>query len=139
MPALAIGLLLAGCESSSQMRRIEASRRIYETWPLETRQAVLDGKVELDMTPEMVRVALGAPGEVVERMVAGRNEVIWVYTHVETVAPAAPQVAIPSVPVRSAIVNGSSGSTPVALPQLAYRDREIAFFDGFVCRVDRPL
>ena len=39
--ALGLG---AGC-SSSQMSRIDRNRDIYETWPIEVKQAVLDGKV----------------------------------------------------------------------------------------------
>ena len=37
-----------GC-ASSQMNRIDRHRDIYETWPIEVRQAVLDGKVEPGM------------------------------------------------------------------------------------------
>lgn len=68
--------LAAGC-SSSQMSRIDANREIYETWPIEMRQAVLDGKVEPGMTPEMVEVAWGKPSEVVPQ--GGNGDEIWVY------------------------------------------------------------
>ena len=75
-----IGLLAvgwgAGC-SSSQMSRIDRNRDIYEQWPIEVRQAVLDGKVEPGMTPDMVRVAWGNPTEIVTQS-AGGDE-IWVY------------------------------------------------------------
>ena len=66
----------AGC-SSSQMSRIDRNRDIYETWPIETRQAVLDGKVEAGMTPDMVRVSWGEPSEVVTQSANGDE--IWVY------------------------------------------------------------
>jgi hypothetical protein len=59
------------------MSRIDRNRDIYETWPIEVRQAVLDGKVEPGMTPEMVRVAWGEPSEVV--MQANTADEIWVY------------------------------------------------------------
>jgi hypothetical protein len=65
----------AGC-SSSQMSRIDRNRDIYETWPLEIRQAVLDGKVEPGMNPDMVRVAWGEPSEV---SVSPAGDEIWVY------------------------------------------------------------
>jgi len=68
---------VGGCDSSPQMRRIDRNRDIYETWPIDTRQAVLDGKVEAGMTPEMVRVAWGEPTKVVAQGSAGDE--IWVY------------------------------------------------------------
>src|SRR5882724_12278034 len=75
-----VGLLLvglvAGC-SSAQESRIDKNREIYETWPLDTRQAVLDGKVEQGMTPEMVKVSWGEPTKVVSSDAA--NEEIWIY------------------------------------------------------------
>lgn len=68
--------LVVGC-SSSQMSRIDRNRDIYETWPLEVRQAVLDGKVEAGMNPDMVRVAWGEPSEI---SVSPAGDEIWVYT-----------------------------------------------------------
>jgi hypothetical protein len=70
--ALTLG---AGC-SSSQMSRIDRHRDIYETWPLEIRQAVLDGKVEPGMNPDMVVVAWGKPSEVAT---SPAGDEIWVY------------------------------------------------------------
>jgi hypothetical protein len=69
-------LLGAGC-ASSQMSRIDRNRDIYETWPIEVRQAVLDGKVEAGMNADMVRVAWGEPSEV---SVSPAGDEIWVYT-----------------------------------------------------------
>lgn len=135
---VAAGMALSGCASSSSpAHRVDKYRGDYESWPLETRQAVLDGKVELDMSPAMVRVALGEPGEVVERTVGGRKEVVWIYTKAETVAPAAPRPAIATGSGRAAAINGASSGA--SLPVLVYRDREVAFFEGLVCRVGPPL
>ncbi len=72
---LATGMV-GGC-SSSQMNRIDRNRDIYETWPIETRQSVLDGKVEAGMNPDMVRVAWGEPSEVT---VSPAGDEIWVYS-----------------------------------------------------------
>jgi hypothetical protein len=58
------------------MSRIDRNRDIYETWPLEIRQAVLDGKVEPGMNPDMVRVAWGEPSEI---SVSPAGDEIWVY------------------------------------------------------------
>lgn len=66
---------LAGC-ASSQMNRIDRHRDIYETWPLEVRQAVLDGKVEPGMNADMVVVAWGKPSEVAT---SPAGDEIWVY------------------------------------------------------------
>lgn len=68
--------LTAGC-SSSQMNRIDRHRDIYETWPLETRQAVLDGKVEPGMNTDMVRVAWGDPTEIAT---SPAGDEIWIYS-----------------------------------------------------------
>lgn len=75
---LAIGgvVLGNGC-ASSQMNRIDSNRDIYETWPLEVRQAVLDGKVEPGMNADMVRVAWGKPTEV---STSPGGDEIWVYS-----------------------------------------------------------
>ncbi len=80
---LACGLaawLLAGC-TSSQMNRIDANREIYEQWPIEVRQAVLDGKVEEGMTPEMVVMAIGKPTEVNTRSGTPQtgDDEVWIY------------------------------------------------------------
>jgi hypothetical protein len=74
--ALLASLGLAGC-GSSQMNRIDANRDLYETWPIEVRQAVLDGKVEAGMNADMVRVAWGQPSEVVVQ--SSNGDEIWVY------------------------------------------------------------
>ena len=75
MILLAAGMV-AGC-SSSQMGRIERNRALYETWPIDIRQAVLDGKVEPGMTPDMVKVAWGEPTEIIQQSNTGDE--IWVY------------------------------------------------------------
>ena len=59
------------------MSRIDRNRDIYEAWPIEVRQAVLDGKVEPGMTPDMVHVAWGEPSEIVTQ--SASNDEIWVY------------------------------------------------------------
>lgn len=59
------------------MSRIDRNRDLYETWPLEIRQAVLDGKVEAGMNPDMVRVAWGKPTEVTT---SPAGDEIWVYS-----------------------------------------------------------
>lgn len=76
VPLLLVVGLAGGC-ASSQMNRIDRNREIYETWPIEIKQAVLDGKVEPGMNPDMVQVAWGKPSEV---SVSPAGDEIWVYT-----------------------------------------------------------
>lgn len=76
VPLLLVVGIAGGC-ASGQMNRIDRNRDIYETWPLETKQAVLDGKVEAGMNADMVRVAWGEPSEVT---VSPAGDEIWVYT-----------------------------------------------------------
>lgn len=75
---LSAAVWLSGC-ASGQMNRIDANRGIYETWPLETRQAILDGKVEPGMTPDMVKVAWGEPSEVVRNPQGEAGDEVWLY------------------------------------------------------------
>lgn len=80
MLASMVGLIAAGMAAgcaSSQMSRIDRNRDLYETWPIEIRQAVLDGNVEPGMTPDMVLVAWGEPTEVITQSSSGDE--IWVY------------------------------------------------------------
>jgi hypothetical protein len=74
--ALGVAGSMGGC-ASSQMSRIDRNRDIYETWPIEIRQAVLDGKVEPGMNSDMVRVAWGEPSEVTS---SPAGDEIWVYS-----------------------------------------------------------
>ncbi len=77
VPALLLSAALcAGGCSSSQMGRIDRNRAIYETWPLEVKQAVLDGRVEPGMDQDMVRVAWGEPTEV---SISPAGDEIWIY------------------------------------------------------------
>jgi hypothetical protein len=73
-------LLLAACSSPSSpnaiMDRVDAKRDIYETWPIEIKDAVLSGQVLRGMTPDMVFVARGKPSERVDR---GNGDEVWVY------------------------------------------------------------
>ncbi len=74
--ALCVAVLAGGC-ASSQMSRIDRNRSIYETWPLEVRQAVLDGKVEPGMDQDMVRVSWGEPSQISS---SPAGDEIWVYS-----------------------------------------------------------
>jgi hypothetical protein len=78
VPVLAGGLLLAAC-STTPISRVNANRALYESWPIEIREAVLDGRAERGMTPEMVRVAKGNPSRIEQRSGSKGQEEVWVY------------------------------------------------------------
>jgi hypothetical protein len=62
------------------MKRIDANRETYETWPIEVRMAILDGRIIEGMTREQVQMALGNPTNTGSRMGrSGEVEEIWEY------------------------------------------------------------
>lgn len=71
-------LLVAAC-STSPISRIDSNRALYDSWPLEMQEAVLNGTVKPGMTPEMVRMSVGKPTEVVVRSVQAGEDEVWVY------------------------------------------------------------
>lgn len=79
LPAALFATLL-GCSSPTSpdaiMDRVDANRAEYEAWPLNIKEAVLDGRVLKGMDPTMVLVARGKPSEVVDR---GNGDQVWVY------------------------------------------------------------
>lgn len=78
MIPLVAGFVLAGC-ASSKMSRIDANRAVYESWPLEIQQAVLNGEVKPGMTPEMVRVSIGKPTQIESRPGKNGEDEVWIY------------------------------------------------------------
>lgn len=74
--SIVIAVLLVAC-ASDQLRRIDKSRHVYDAYPIEIRQAILDGQVLKGMTPEMVELSWGKPGNIIYRD-NGRED-IWVY------------------------------------------------------------
>jgi outer membrane protein assembly factor BamE (lipoprotein component of BamABCDE complex) len=78
LAALVAGL--TGCATSTTpMNRIDANRAEYETWPIEVKQAVLDGRVEKGMTPKQVEVAIGEPSSKEIRETRKGTQEVWVY------------------------------------------------------------
>jgi hypothetical protein len=85
LPSLALGLaaaLLAGCAtSSSPLNRIDANRDLYESWPFEVKDAILDQRVIPGMDADMVRMAVGEPAEINTRPDPRSRvmEEVWIY------------------------------------------------------------
>ncbi len=71
-------MLLAGC-STSPMSRIDANRAVFESWPLDMQSAVLEGRAVKDMTPAMVRMALGEPTRITPNAGYEKGEETWIY------------------------------------------------------------
>ena len=61
------------------MSRIDANRALYESFPFEMQEAILNGKIVPGMTPEMVKMTLGDPTEVTGRNGRKGAEEVWVY------------------------------------------------------------
>ncbi len=84
-PLLSARLLLVGCLialagcSTSPMSRIDADRARYDSYPIEVRQAILNGEAIKGMTPEQVEMALGKPTQVITRSAKGGEDEVWVY------------------------------------------------------------
>lgn len=77
---LAGAAFFAGCATStSPMSRIDANRAEYETWPLEVKEAVLDGRVEKGMTQQQVEVAIGKPVKTESRETRKGTQEVWTY------------------------------------------------------------
>jgi hypothetical protein len=73
------GAFAAGC-SSSPISRIDANSALYHSWPLDVQEAVLDGRVEKGMTPDMVRMSAGKPTQVTSRVGKnGAQQEVWIY------------------------------------------------------------
>jgi len=77
---LASAALFSGCATSTTpMNRIDANRDEYEKWPLEVKQAVIDGRVEKGMTPKQVEVAVGEPSSKEIRTTRNGTQEVWTY------------------------------------------------------------
>jgi hypothetical protein len=74
-PAL---FFLAAC-TTSPLSRIDSNRALYESWPLDVQEAVLNGQVKPGMTAEMVTMSVGKPTEVITRSVQSGQDEVWVY------------------------------------------------------------
>jgi hypothetical protein len=151
---LAMGLV-AGC-ASPQYSRIDRNREQYESWPIEIQQLVLDGKVQVGMTPDMVRVSWGEPTKVVSN---NPGEEIWVYETggsegtvldpgiSSTGGPAAGGAmtlpigrggAYPNTSLSGPSISGSGmGTTPIYIPPTPPDVKEVVFRNGVVFRADK--
>ncbi|HVT73534.1 MAG TPA: hypothetical protein VHD61_10375 [Lacunisphaera sp.] len=71
-------IVIAGC-TSSPISRIDANRALYESWPFDVQEAVLNGKVIAGMNAEQVKMSLGEPSEITQRNGRKGPEEVWIY------------------------------------------------------------
>ncbi len=122
--------LLAAC-SSSPMSRIDTNRAIYESWPLDVQEAVLNSEARKGMTREQVEMALGKPTQVVTR---SSSDEVWVYRKGGGVTPL---LANTGLSVGAGIGGVSLGtSSRGARSSSAPEEREVVFVNGVVTRSD---
>jgi len=61
------------------MSRIDSNRALYESWPLDVQEAVLEQRVIKDMTYEQVEMAVGKPAAKTARNTRKGTEEVWIY------------------------------------------------------------
>ena len=115
------------------MSRIDSNRAVYETWPLEMKEAVLNGTAVKGMTPDMVEMALGKPTRIEARSGANADDEVWIYSKGSGLNFPRPNVSlggsIGGVGVSSG--GGGGGRTPTNADE-----KQVVFQKGVVTRVD---
>ena len=134
-------LLLAGC-STSPMSRIDANRALYESFPYDMQEAILNGKIVPGMTPEMVKMTLGEPAEVTGRNGRKGVEEVWIYKSSSGGGGLSRALAGSAISVGGGtngvymggapmiLGGGGGGSAPIE------EDHEVVFQNGVVVRSD---
>jgi hypothetical protein len=79
MGALAALALVSGCVSTPA-RRIAKQPEVFAAFPPEVQAQVRRGEIDIGFTADMVRLALGAPSEMVMRKTGAGTATIWLYT-----------------------------------------------------------
>jgi len=86
MAVMAVALGLAAC--STPQRRARRHQALFDSYPPEVRQSILNGQVQVGFTAEQVNMALGAPSRVWSRRTPQADEEIWSYGGGGGVSPA---------------------------------------------------
>ena len=71
----------AGCISTPE-KRIQKEPQVFAAFPPEIQAKVRQGEVDMGFTPDMVRLALGAPSRVFTRRTAAGEAEVWIYTDI---------------------------------------------------------
>jgi hypothetical protein len=75
---LGVSALLTACSSTPE-DRIAKNSALFDTFPPPVRQKIRAGEVDVGFTPDMVRLALGAPTRVFSRQTESGASELWVY------------------------------------------------------------
>jgi hypothetical protein len=132
LAAIAVG---AGCSSSSPMSRIDSDRALYESWPLDTQQAVFEGRVLKGMTKEQVEMSVGKPSEKSAQQARKGLEEVWTYK------PRGGGMGNTSVSLGGVLGGVGVGGTPIGGGGgggNTDETNEVVFVDGVVVRSTFP-
>jgi hypothetical protein len=117
------------------MSRIDSNRAAYESWPIDVQSAVLEGRATKDMTPEMVRMALGEPTRIEPRVGSTTNEETWIYEKGGGMNLPRPNISlggnVGGVGVSTGGIGGRSSRSPSGA-----EEHTVVFQNGVVTRVD---
>ncbi len=116
------------------MSRIDQNRALYESWPIDMQAAVLDGRAVKDMTPDMVRMALGEPTRIDTNPGKGADE-IWVYQKGSGLNFPRPNVSIGTSIGGVGVMTGGRGGR--SNPPANADEVQVVFQNGVVTRVDQ--
>ena len=120
-----------GC-SSSPMSRIDSNRALYESWPVEMQSAVLEGRVVKDMTPEMVRMAVGEPTRIEPRSGSTTNEETWIYEKGGGLNLPRPNISLGGAIGGVGVTTGGGGGRSRSTPE----EQDVVFQNGVVIRAN---
>ena len=126
---LALCALLAACASTPESR-IAQNPELFDSLGVAEQAQIRAGRVQPGFTPDMVRLALGAPTRVLTRATPDATVLVWLY------------YAPDAVPVRSRVlfdapVHSSAASAWVTIPQPDPLPRvRVEFRDGIVSAVE---
>ncbi|MBU6402847.1 MAG: hypothetical protein KGS61_21205 [Verrucomicrobia bacterium] len=76
---LALGLVLAGCASSSVTSRIKQKQAAYDALPPDQKQLVDQGQLRVGMSEDAVYIALGKPNEILHSGDQSGETTTWLY------------------------------------------------------------
>ncbi len=131
----AAAFFFAAC-STSPMSRIDANRAVYESWPVDMQEAVLENRAVPGMTPEMAEMALGKPTSIDHRSVKDGEEEIWTYKKGSAHLPSLLENTNISLGGSVGGVGVSSG-VPMGRGRPVDADtKEVVFKNGVVIRAD---
>jgi uncharacterized membrane protein YgcG len=124
-------LFLAAC-STSPLSRIDANRELYESWPIEIQEAVLNKQVKVGMTPDMVRMAVGKPTEVITRSIQSGDDEVWVYRS----GGGGGGGLLSGVSIGGGVGGVSMGTSGGGGSSMPAEEHEVIFRNGVVARTD---